>query len=112
MRDTILYDSAFRLFGDHVSPKLLAAAEAGTWPAELWAEVERAGYLDVLADGLSGMVEAAIILRAAGPIAGDDAGALALRRGRDRAARGAADHCPGRAGGHVRLRPVGARDGG
>jgi acyl-CoA dehydrogenase len=66
MRDTILDDSAFRLFGDHVSPKLLAAAEAGTWPGELWAEVERAGYLDVLADGPAGMVEAAIILRAAG----------------------------------------------
>jgi hypothetical protein len=66
MRDTILYDSAFRLFGDHVTPRLLAAAEAGTWPAELWAEVERAGYLDVLADGPSGMVEATIILRAAG----------------------------------------------
>src|SRR5205085_4731967 len=66
MRDTILYDSAFRLFADHVSPKLLAAAEAGTWPAELWDEVERAGYLDVLAEGPAGMVEAATILRAAG----------------------------------------------
>jgi hypothetical protein len=66
MRDTILYDSAFRLFGDHVSPKLLAATETGAWPAELWAEVERAGYLDVLAEGPSGMVEAATILRAAG----------------------------------------------
>jgi len=66
MRDTILYDSAFRLFGDHVTPRLLAAAEAGTWPAELWAEVERAGYLDVLTEGPAGMAEAATILRAAG----------------------------------------------
>jgi acyl-CoA dehydrogenase len=66
MRDTILYDSAFRLFGDHVSAKLLEAAEAGTWPAELWDMVERTGYLDVLAEGPAGMVEAATILRAAG----------------------------------------------
>ena len=30
MRDTILYDSAMRLFGDHVSPQVLAAADTGT----------------------------------------------------------------------------------
>src|SRR5918912_1320548 len=66
MRDTILYDSALRLFGDHVSPRVLEAAEAGTWPAELWRAVEEAGYLDVLAEGTGGMVEAVAILRAAG----------------------------------------------
>jgi len=66
MPDTILYDSAFRLFGDHVTPKVLAAAEAGTWPTELWEAVSEAGYLDVLADGSVAMVEAATILRAAG----------------------------------------------
>ncbi|HEX3861617.1 MAG TPA: acyl-CoA dehydrogenase family protein [Stellaceae bacterium] len=66
MGDTILYDSAMRLFGDHVSPKLLAAAETGEWPAALWDAVSEAGYLDVLAEGPAGMVEAAAILRAAG----------------------------------------------
>ena len=66
MRDTILYDSAMRLFCDHVSPQVLAAAEAGLWPAELWDAVVEAGYLDVLAEGPAGMVEAATILRAAG----------------------------------------------
>src|SRR3954447_17341960 len=66
MRDTILYDSALRLFGDHVSPQVLEAAEAGTWPAALWRAVDEAGYLDVLADGTGGMVEAVAILRAAG----------------------------------------------
>jgi len=66
MPDTILYDSAFRLFGDHVTPKVLAAAEAGMWPTELWEAVSEAGYLDVLADGSVAMVEAATILRAAG----------------------------------------------
>ncbi len=66
MRDTILYDSALRLFGDHVTPRLLEAAEAGEWPAALWRAVDDAGYLDVLADGTGGMVEAVAILRAAG----------------------------------------------
>ena len=66
MRDTILYDSALRLFGDHVTPKVLAAAESGTWPQALWDEVADAGYLDVLADGPSAMAEAVTILRAAG----------------------------------------------
>ena len=66
MRDTILYDSALRLFGDHVSPQVLEAAEAGEWPSELWRAVDEAGYLDVLADGTGGMVEAVAILRAAG----------------------------------------------
>ena len=66
MRDTILYDSALRLFGDHVTPKVLEAAEAGEWPEALWRAVDEAGYLDVLADGTGGMVEAVAILRAAG----------------------------------------------
>ncbi len=66
MRDTILYDSAMRLFGDHVTPRVLEAAEAGEWPAALWRAVDEAGYLDVLADDTGGMVEAVAILRAAG----------------------------------------------
>ena len=66
MRDTILYDSALRLFGDHVTPLVLEAAASGEWPAALWRETDAAGYLDVLADGTGGMVEAVAILRAAG----------------------------------------------
>jgi acyl-CoA dehydrogenase len=66
MADTILYDSALRLFGDLATTPVLAAAESGTWPEALWAAVAAAGYLDVLADGLGGMAEAATILRAAG----------------------------------------------
>jgi acyl-CoA dehydrogenase len=66
MPDTILYDSAMRLFGDLVTPQVLAAAEQGVWPAGLWQAVEEAGYPDVLTEGSSGMVEAATILRAAG----------------------------------------------
>jgi acyl-CoA dehydrogenase len=66
MLDTILYDSAMRLFGDLVTPQVLAEAEAGIWPDALWRAVEEAGYPDVLAEGAAGMVEAATILRAAG----------------------------------------------
>jgi acyl-CoA dehydrogenase len=66
MADTLVYDSAMRLFGDLATPQLLAAAAEGTWPAALWEAVEQAGYPDVLAEGTAGMVEAAAILRAAG----------------------------------------------
>ena len=66
MPDTILYDSAMRLFGDLVTPGVLAAAEPGDWPEGLWRAVEEAGYPGVLAEGAAGMAEAATILRAAG----------------------------------------------
>ena len=66
MADTILYDSAMRLFGDLVTPEVSADAERGAWPDRLWRAVEEAGYPEVLAEGAAGMVEAATILRAAG----------------------------------------------
>src|SRR5271169_4967981 len=66
MADTILYDSATRLFGTLVTPEISAAAERGIWPDRLWRAVEEARYQDALAEGGSGMVEAATILRAAG----------------------------------------------
>jgi hypothetical protein len=66
MTDTILYDSAMRLFGDLVTTEVSADAERGAWPDRLWQAVEAAGYLDVLAEGAAGMIEAAAILRAAG----------------------------------------------
>jgi len=66
MPDTILYDSAMRLFGDLVTPEVSADAESGAWPDRLWRAIEEAGYPDVLVEGAPGMVEAATILRAAG----------------------------------------------
>jgi acyl-CoA dehydrogenase len=66
MADTILYDSAMRLFGDLVTPQVLTAADEGIWPEALWRAAEEAGYPDVLAEGGAGMIEAATILRAAG----------------------------------------------
>ena len=66
MPDTILYDSAMRLFGDLVTQEVSADTERGARPDRLWQAVEAAGYPNVLAEGASGMVEAATILRAAG----------------------------------------------
>ncbi len=72
MTDTLVQDSARRLFADLVPPSVVNAAEAGTWPVELWDAVAEAGFPDALAAGaeapgdLSGMGDAAAILREAG----------------------------------------------
>jgi acyl-CoA dehydrogenase len=66
MADTILCDSAMRLFAAEATPAVLAEAEQGLWPAALWRAVAEAGYLDALLDGPGNMAEAATILRAAG----------------------------------------------
>ena len=44
----LLQLTANRVFADHVSPRVLAAAEAGTWPAAAWAEIEAAGLTRAL----------------------------------------------------------------
>ena len=72
MTDTLVQDSARRLFADLVPPSVVNAAEAGTWPVELWDAVAEAGFPDALAAGaetpgdLAGMGDAAAILREAG----------------------------------------------
>jgi acyl-CoA dehydrogenase len=66
MADTILYDSAMRLFGDLATAAVLKAAESGRWAEDLWHAVEAAGFLEALGEGPAGMAEAATILRAAG----------------------------------------------
>jgi acyl-CoA dehydrogenase len=66
MEDTILYDSAMRLFAAEVTPAVLDDVEQGLMAEALWQAVEEAGYLGVLIDGTGNMVEAVTILRAAG----------------------------------------------
>jgi alkylation response protein AidB-like acyl-CoA dehydrogenase len=72
MSDTLVRDSAARLFADLVTPALVNAAEAGRFPAALWRAVEDAGFPDALAAAaeapgdLAGMTDAAAILREAG----------------------------------------------
>jgi acyl-CoA dehydrogenase len=41
--DAILSDTADRLFADHVTPQVLAAAERGEWPAAAWQAIEDTG---------------------------------------------------------------------
>lgn len=70
MSDTLIYDAAARLFGDLATPAVINAAEAGTWPDDLWQAVEEAGFADALVADvpgeLSGIESAAAIWRAAG----------------------------------------------
>ena len=73
MTETLVYDAAERLFADLATPDVVNAAEAGTWPAELWTAVAEAGFLDALggASGgaLDGLGDAVDVLRAAGRFA-------------------------------------------
>jgi acyl-CoA dehydrogenase len=41
--DSILSDTANRLFADHATPQLLASAERGEWPTAAWQAIEAAG---------------------------------------------------------------------
>jgi len=69
MTDVLVYDAAERLFADLATPAVVNAAEAGTWPADLWSAVTEAGFLDALAGGfgaaLDGLGDAVDVLRAA-----------------------------------------------
>ncbi|HXP73866.1 MAG TPA: acyl-CoA dehydrogenase [Stellaceae bacterium] len=70
MTDTLVSDAAERLFADLATPDVVNAAEAGTWPAELWTAVTEAGFLDALGGtsggALDGLGDAVDVLRAAG----------------------------------------------
>jgi acyl-CoA dehydrogenase len=75
MSDTLVQESAARLFADLATPALINAAEDGTFPAGLWDAVEKAGFPDALAAAaaqpgdLAGIADAAAILREAGRFA-------------------------------------------
>ncbi|HEV2548559.1 MAG TPA: acyl-CoA dehydrogenase family protein [Stellaceae bacterium] len=75
MSDTLVQESARRLFSDLATPALINAAEAGTFPAELWDAVEKAGFADALAAAadrpgdLAGIADVAAILHEAGRFA-------------------------------------------
>lgn len=72
MSDTLVRDSAAKLFADLAPPQVVNDAEAGSFPAAVWQAVAEAGFLDALAAGaegagdLSGIADAAAILREAG----------------------------------------------
>jgi len=71
MTESLIEATAHRLFSDHVTMKLRAASEQGTFPADAWREVEEAGLPRALVPedaGGFGMpaAEALTILRVAG----------------------------------------------
>jgi acyl-CoA dehydrogenase len=70
-RDNLLLDTAGRLFADHITPKLLAAAERGEFPAAAWAAIEAAALHRALVPEAAGgfgvpIADALAILRVAG----------------------------------------------
>ena len=72
MTDTLVQDTAMRLFADLATSDVVNAAEAGTWPAALWDAVVATGFLDVLHGGNGapdGIEDAVAVLRAAGRFA-------------------------------------------
>lgn len=69
--ESILTDQVNRLLSDQVEKRVLEAAEAGEWPAELWQQIEENGLPRVLVPeergGVGGgWIEAQVVLRAAG----------------------------------------------
>jgi acyl-CoA dehydrogenase len=70
MTDTLVFDAANRLFADLVTPELINATEAGTWPDTLWRAIVESGFLDVLAAtepfSLAAVPDAVAVFRAAG----------------------------------------------
>ena len=71
MTDSLIEATAERLFGDHVSSRLLAAAELGEFAHEAWRAVEEAGLPRALVPEEAGgfgmaVAEALTILRVAG----------------------------------------------
>ncbi len=71
MTESLIEATAERLFGDHVTPRLLAASEQGSFAAEAWRAVEDAGLPRALVPEEAGgfgmpAAEALTILRVAG----------------------------------------------
>ncbi|MFN0159828.1 MAG: acyl-CoA dehydrogenase family protein [Burkholderiales bacterium] len=58
MSDNLIEQTATRLFADHIDRDLLAACEAGQWPAQLWREVEDNGLSMALASESAGGIGA------------------------------------------------------
>ena len=52
MADTLIFDSALRLLGDHADAATFAAVERGEWPDALWKALVGAGFIDMMPDGL------------------------------------------------------------
>src|SRR5713101_4969178 len=82
MTDSIIVDTATRIFADLCEPQTINAAEEGKWPQALWDALEESGLsLTWVPDTLGG----------AGAARRDPACRLAVGAGQDRRAGGADD---------------------
>src|ERR1700731_4043538 len=71
MTDSIIVDTATRIFADLCEPKTINAAEEGQWPAALWNALEESGLtLTWVPDTLGGagaeIIDGFAVLRVAG----------------------------------------------
>ncbi|HLY46463.1 MAG TPA: acyl-CoA dehydrogenase family protein [Stellaceae bacterium] len=71
MSDSIIVDTAARIFADLCEPQIVNAAEEGTWPEALWAALEESGLtLTWVPDALGGagadIADGFAVLRVAG----------------------------------------------
>ena len=64
--DSMVEETANALLGDHADRAVVEAAEAGTWPAKLWAAITEAGLTTALDDGLEGLGAALAVAKASG----------------------------------------------
>lgn len=48
MADTLIFDAALRLLGDHADAAAFAAVERGEWPTTLWKSLVGAGFIDMM----------------------------------------------------------------
>jgi acyl-CoA dehydrogenase len=74
MTDSIIVDTATRIFADLCEPQTVNAAEEGSWPEELWNALEESGLtLTWVPDNLGGagaeMIDGFAVLRVAGRFA-------------------------------------------
>src|SRR5438874_13731466 len=74
MSDTIIVDTAMRIFADQCEPQTVNVAEEGRWPEELWNALEESGLtLTWVPDNLGGagaeMIDGFAVLRVAGRFA-------------------------------------------
>lgn len=72
--DTIILDTATRIFADLCEPAVINAAEQGKWPRDLWAALEEAGLPlawvpEELGGAGAGMADGFAVLRVAGRFA-------------------------------------------
>src|SRR5258708_959190 len=71
MTDSIIVDTATRIFADLCEPRTINAAEEGTWPQALWDALEESGLTltwvpDTLGGAGADIIDGFAVLRAAG----------------------------------------------